>query len=131
MDLNEEDTKVEFYNEASQKVQKSNSKKFKYLLLTGICLFIGIIMIIASPIFSYLRENKLFMAGNYQEAKSLYVNLGDYKDASIKVKECEFEITREQISSGENLTEALYYLNNNESTNDIKELKLSCLWQLS
>ena len=61
-------------------------KKFTAVLLIVASLF----CLTACDSQDYEKANALFSQGKYDEAKAIYVELGDYEDSAEKVKECDY-----------------------------------------
>ena len=93
--------------------------------------FFMIINLVVIPARDYTTALQMLENGDFQEAIVIFEELGDYKDAFAKIKTCQFEIVKQQVDNGENLTEALQYLNEINLSEEDKYIKIDCLWKLA
>lgn len=117
----------------ANKVQKARKNHKNTNVIIGVC--IGIISIIvaiyiAIPKLKYSNANALFEQGNYEEALMLFENMGDYKDALVKVEECKLKIIKDKIDTNVELEESLAYLSHVEYTDEVIAIRNECILKL-
>lgn len=55
---------------------------------------------VSKPAANYKKAVKMLESGNYDNARSLFIKLGDYKDSAEMVKECDYRKGNALIASG-------------------------------
>lgn len=118
-----------------EKEQKWQVKKKKVISLIISCVTISVIVVIVKmiilPAYNYNKAMQLMNIENYQEAELVFQDLRGYRDSSIHLEVCKLEIIKRNIDNGDNLTEALQYLNSIEASKENTYIKVECLWKLA
>lgn len=78
----------------------------------------------------YKEATELFNAGNYAEARAIFVELGDYEDSEVKVKECDYQMA-EELLENRKFEEARELYLSLEDFQDCEEKAKECLYQLA
>ena len=68
------------------------SKKI-FFLIFGIVLLAGVIIsgIFASKTYKYIKAGDMMTYGSFDEAKEIYLSLGDFKDSATLIFECDYQ----------------------------------------
>ena len=72
-------------------------KKIIAALLVIVCVF----TLVACDSKDYEKANTLFAQGQYDEARAIYVELGDYEDSAEKIKACDYAKATQLMEAGE------------------------------
>ncbi len=78
----------------------------------------------------YKEATELFNAGNYAEARAMFVELGDYEDSEVKVKECDYQMA-EELLANKKFEEARELYLSLSDFQDCEEKAKECLYQLA
>ena len=78
----------------------------------------------------YKEATELFNVGNYAEARAMFVELGDYEDSEVKVKECDYQMAEELLENRKFEEARELYLSLNDFQ-DCEEKAKECLYQLA
>lgn len=98
-----------------------------YLLLACVLLYI-VISYVLIPFFRYQSANNLLNAGEYEKAKSIFRELGDYKDSAIMINECTYNEALALMKNKKYL-EAIKIFNSISNYKDSKNLITECNYQ--
>lgn len=73
---------------------KRKSRVFKRLVVMILVLLL-VTPLVACKGTDYKEAQKLYINGNYSAAKDIYLDIGDYKDSTEKVKSCDYMMAQE------------------------------------
>lgn len=121
------------YSQEAELKESKQTSKTKLILIgafIGIITIIVLVIYIIVPISKYSKATKYFEQENFEQAQSLYEDLGSYKDSLTMVEKCKLGTVEQNINMGINLEESLEYLHSVESTENINTLKRECLLKL-
>lgn len=119
----------------SNDVEKKPKDKKKIGLIVG-GIVVGVVIVSIVFFFvtkdsrEYSKAQSYFYDNNYEDAKTIYEELGDYKDSATMVTECEYQLGKEAFSN-EKFSDALKIFKNIDEYKDSADMIEQCNYELS